>query len=161
MQQPTTHCEVVADRSCTERSNLELPLPGHHFCVGAGDAKTCIDARLSVAFDDFTTDNATCADAAVVRTLRSWVATLGESEWRSVEAQHCVFLLDAVDHFRIGVFLCRCFARCTCVGRVWFTCRGKQHFAHHDDVLATTNGIGAVEHWLQDAVRRFTSCLLG
>jgi hypothetical protein len=72
---------VVGNGECIARSNLEFPLTRHHFGVGAGDEKTCVDASLSVLFDDVTTNNAACANAAVVRTLWLWVTANGETVW--------------------------------------------------------------------------------
>ena len=81
MEQPASNMHVVRHGECIARSDLEFPLARHHFSVGARDEETCIDACLCVLFDDVTTNNAACADAAVVRTLWLWVTANGETVW--------------------------------------------------------------------------------
>ena len=54
-----------------------IPLSGHDFCVRARNGKSGIDASLGVLFDNFTSDDTTSSNAAVVRALRSGLSATG------------------------------------------------------------------------------------
>ncbi|CAB4618740.1 unannotated protein [freshwater metagenome] len=152
VEQPTCNVHVVGHCKCIARSDLEFPLTRHYFGICARNKKACIHASLCVLFDDLTTDNATCADATVVRTLWLRESAYGETVWSSVETKHGVFLLDAVPHFLVGILCLHCCKWCTSVGGVRRRIFCKKHVTHDKNVLATTDWIWALEHRAQDAV---------
>ena len=144
---------MVTHRQCISRADLIFPLTWHHFCVRALDHQTCLDARPRVLLDDLATHHAARANAAVVRTLRTGLSTLGgEAIGATVRAHHRVFLLDAEDHLVCGELLGRLCALGARVGRVWLTSLGEANLTEHEDVLATAQRVRAREHRQQHAV---------
>ncbi len=92
-------------------------------------------------FDDVATHDSTGTDAAVVGTLRLWVAALREAERMSVEVKHGVLLLDSEPGLLCLELLCR-FGRCS-TG----VCGVRRHvtvedFAHYEDVVPPRMGSG-------------------
>lgn len=161
VQQPTSNMHVVANGECVSGTNLEFPLTGHHFGVGAFDHETSIEASLRVLFDDLATNDAAGADAAVVRTLRfGESATDGEAEGATVWAKHGVFLLDTENHFVRGVLLGSLGARGTGVSCVGLAGGCRRDFTQNENVVAATDGVGTGEHGDQGAVGLVARCLI-
>ena len=124
VEQPTSHVHVVAHSERVGCTDLELPLSWHYFCVRAFNQQSRFHACPCVLFDDVSTHDAACTDAAVVRALWSWLAIgFWETKWTTVQTHEGVFLFDSVNHLMRGIFL-GCI--CTCgasVGWVWLACR--------------------------------------
>ena len=141
VQQPTGYVHVIAHGECVGCADLELPLAGHHFGIGAFDHQASIEARLSVLFDDLAAHNTSGANAAVVRALRGREAVRWEAQWSAIKLEHGVFLLNAVDHLLLGVLLRSLLASGAGVGWVWLHVGRQQHVAQHQDVGTATNWV--------------------
>ena len=99
IEQPTRNMHVIAHRECACCTNLKLPLTWHYFSVCSFDHQTSIQTCLRVLFNDWTTNDTTCSDAAVVRALWSWLTgCFWETKWSAIHTHHRVFLLDAINH---------------------------------------------------------------
>ena len=120
VEQPTSNVHVVTNCERIGSTDLELPLAWHHFCVRAFNQQARFHACPRVLFDDVSTHDAACTDAAVIRALWSWLAIgFWETKWTTVQTHEGVFLFDSVNHLMRGKFLgCIC-ARCASVGWVW------------------------------------------
>ena len=154
VQQPTSDMHVVTHGECVSGTNLEFPLTGHDFGVGAFDHETSIKASLGVLFDDLATNDSAGADAAVVRTLRFGEATTdGEAEGATVGTKHGVFLLDTEDHFFSGELLGSLGASGTSVGCVGLAGGCRRDFTQNENVVAATDGVGTGEYGNQGTVR--------
>ena len=154
VQQPAGDMHVVTHGEGVSGANLEFPLTGHDFGVGAFDHEASIEASLSVLFDDVATDDSTGADAAVVRTLRfGESATDGEAERATVGTKHGVFLLDTENHFVSSELLGGLGTCSTSVGGVGLAGGCRRDFAQNENVVAATDGVGTGEHGNQGTVR--------
>ena len=70
VEQPARQPELVSDVERSERTDLELPLAGHHFGVDAGDGEAGVEAVVEVLLDNVTAVDLVRADTAVVEALR-------------------------------------------------------------------------------------------
>jgi len=105
VQQETTHPQVVTHGDALAGTNLELPLSGHDFGIGAGNVDSSIEASLVVSLDNVTAVNLVGSDSAVVGSLGSWETILGPSEGVHVLVQEGVLLLNSEPGFLVlGLF---------------------------------------------------------
>ena len=153
VQQPTSDMHVVTHGECVSGTNLEFPLTGHDFGVGAFDHEASIHAGLGVLFNDLATNDATGADAAVVRSLRfGEAATDGEAEGATVGTKHGVFLLDTEDHFFSGELLGSLGTRSAGVGCVGLAGGCRRDFTQNENVVAAADGVWTGEDRNQGTV---------
>ena len=77
VKEPPGDIHLIANCGWSDRSNLEFPLSWHDFRVRARNGESGINARLGVLFDNFTSDDTTSSNAAVVRALRGGLSATG------------------------------------------------------------------------------------
>ena len=150
VEQPAGHPQLVGDLRRADGADLELPLAGHDLGVDARDVEAGGEAGVEVGLDDVTAEHLVGADAAVVAALRGGEAALREPVGAAL-LEEVVLLLDAEDRLLVLVLVGDRDAGGAGVARV------RRHvdvedLAEHEDVVATTDGVGAREHGLQDAV---------
>ena len=158
-EQPPRDPELVGDFDGVENSDLELPLAHHHFGVSAFDADSGAQAGQGVSFDDVTAGHLVATDTAVVGTLGCGVTNFGPTVGTAV-LEEGVLLLDTEHGLEARVLLVRRDGEVTGVGGVWGHV-GVEHFAHHENVVGTTQWVRAGPHGNEHAVRERTSGLVG
>merc|ERR1712060_137904 len=141
---------MVATLDALTWADLVLPLARHDLRVRAGDRNACVEASLVVCFHDRAAERTIRACAAVVRTLRSRVAT-------SRPAQRCpaifleegVLLLDAEPWLLSHLLVEDGLGRISSVGRDRLHLR-RQAVAQHENVVAAAERICEDCHWSQE-----------
>ena len=97
--------EVIAHLDTQAGTNLELPLAGHNFGVGARDLHTGVQAGLVVSIDDVTGKDLASTDTAVVRTLGSRIAALRPAIRPVIHIEESVLLLETEPGLVLSVLL--------------------------------------------------------
>ena len=160
-QQVAGDPQVIGNRQRVGRTDLELPLAGHDLGVGAGDHQAGFDAQGRVLLDDVATVDLGRTDAAVVGALRFGEPVGREAGGPAVEVQHRVLLLEAEQGLLVLVLLVDLAGLGTRVGRVRRPVLGQGRLAHDQDVVTTTDGVGAAEDGLEDDIGVVAAGLVG
>merc|ERR1719376_1585628 len=79
--------QIVAHGDPFARSNLELPLGGHHLGVGAAHVDPGVQTSHHMGCLDVSPIHLSGSDSTVVRSLRSRVAILWPTEWMLVSVE--------------------------------------------------------------------------
>ena len=154
--------QVVADGDGVGRADLEFPLAGHDFGVGAGDGKASLNAGGGVLFDEVTAVDLHGTDTAVVRALRSGETAGGEAGRPTRDrVEEGVLLLETEPGLLVAVLLHCLDGGGAGVGGVRRHVAGQQRLAEHEDVVATADRVRALEDRLQDDVGIVAGGLVG
>ena len=143
VQDEARHPELVAHVNARARTDLVLPLGGHDLGVGAGDVDVGVQAGLVVGLDDVTAEDLAGSYTAVVGALRSREAVLGPAVWPAELVEESVLLLETEPELVLLVLLEDNGGVVAEVVRVGAAIR-HVGFAHDEDVVAQTEGVGVV-----------------
>lgn len=111
-----------------------------------------------MGLDNVTAVNLAGTNTAVVRALRTRETALGPAVGPTIGTKKGVFLLQT----KPEVFLCMRFHQSGCIVAVVVFIRsaiGAPSFAKHDDVIATTEGVGVDSNWTKVDIGVFTGGL--
>lgn len=157
--------ELVAHVDAYAGPDLHLPLPAHHFRVGARDREAGLQTVDHDSVRELAADRVFAADRAVVGALRLRLAVGGEAErpgLAAVERHHAVLLLHAEPGLLAQVGVEDLLGLVAHVGAV-----GHAHgqvllgLAHDHDVRCAAEGVGHDLDGQQEDFRVVAGGLLG
>lgn len=146
------HPQVIAHGHTHARAHLELPLGRHNLGICAANLHSGIETRLVVRLHDIAAENLVRSYAAVVRTLRSRIATLRPAQRLLVKVKQRVLLLNAEPRLLVGHLTGGFGARMSAVALARRLVE-LEGFAHDEDVVPALKGIAVDRHRMQVRVR--------
>lgn len=152
MQNEARNPQIVGHFDAHARSHLELPLGGHHLCVGAANLHARIQTRAVMRLHHLAAVHLVGAHAAVVRSLWSGETMLGPAQWTTVDVEQRVLLLDAEPRHLGGHGVGDLLARLPMIG-LGRCAIEQERFAEHKDVVAAAERILVDRDGMQVDVR--------
>jgi hypothetical protein len=152
LKEVASHPDIIGALLGALAEDLELPLAFGHFCIDAFVVDASVKAEVEMFLNDLASNvtDVLVADAGIVRALRCWVATIGETERATV-------LIEEILLFKTEPSARVINDRSAAVG--WVCVTVWQHDLAHDENAILAGGIRIHGHWLEHAVGLVTGCL--
>merc|ERR1719160_1253121 len=161
-----SHGKVIAHLNAAAWPNLILPLPWHHFSIGACNLHTCINTFQVMLLCYGTTNGITCAGGAIVWALwRRFTAICIETQWQSGGLTNLswphkgVFLLDTKPGIMVLVLFHDFCAPGPCVANRRLAIPSIPSISHDQDVRCTTEWVLEDGTWTEKHLRVVALCL--
>lgn len=148
---------MVTDGDTKARADLELPLSGHIFSVGARTFNSSIETSFVMIIADDSSEVHVSTHRAVVRSLLTWVAIVGPTKRPCSKLSLCsnqlVFLLYSIPRLFLGTFSPDLLGVVSKVCVSWlllsvgFICP-SEGLAHHEDVVSLSERVAEVRNRL-------------
>ena len=158
VEEPARDPQLVADRGCVQRTDLEFPLTRHDLGVDPGDLQSGLKACVQMRLDYVAPEHLVGADAAVIATLGRRKPDVREAE-RPGAFEERVLLLDAEPGVESLEPLRHLDVRAAHVRLVRLAV-DEHDLAQNELVVTTADRVRANEHRLQHAVRLVARRLL-